>query len=338
LLGAGLLAACGADDPNVATETAIEAGKADKEAPPAVPTAWPLTGLPGDVVERPALAVKVENPKEARPQAGLEQADVVWEEMVEGGESRFIAVYNSQIPESVGPVRSVRPMDGPILGPTHGLLACSGGQSRFLDQAAAAGLQVLTEDSGHSGGFYRSNDRRSPHNLYVRPADLITAADDAHSALPTAEFVFADAAAQATAAADGRAASTVAVTISAVAKPKWAFDESTKSYLRSEGETPSESASGARLAAQNVIALSVSIEMAGGTDAAGSPIPETMIVGSGDGVVVTGGGAIDVEWSKASESEPLLLKLPGDGGDVKLAPGITWIELVPKGEGHWVVS
>jgi hypothetical protein len=336
VLATGLLGACGKAPAGggFTTEATIEA---DKDAPPEVPSVWPLTGLPGEVVERPALAVKVENPKVARPQTGLEQADVVWEQMVEGGESRFIAVYNSQLPESVGPVRSIRPMDGPILGPTHGLLACSGGQSRFIDKAKDAGLEVLTEDSGHSGGFYRSTDRSMPHNLYLHPAGLVAEADDSHKALPAAEFTFADSAGSATAAKDGRAAASVAVTISGIAKPNWTWDESAKAYLRSEGETPSQSAAGVRLAAQNVIAVAVPIEMAGGADAAGNPIPESMIVGSGSGLVATGGKAMDVEWSKSSSGEPLILKL-ADGSEVTLAPGITWIELVPANEGRWVVS
>jgi hypothetical protein len=333
MVGMSLLGGCGKEPGGDATQTAIAP---DKNPPPEVPAVWPLTGLPGEVVERPAVAVKVENPKAARPQAGLEQADLVWEEMVEGGESRFIVVFNSQLPEAVGPVRSIRPMDGPILGPTHGLLACSGGQDRFISRAKAAGLQVLTEDSG-GRGFFRSNQRSMPHNLYGRPADLLAAADSSHGSLPAAEFAFADSPATATAAKDGRPAATMAVKLSAVAKPKWAWEETSGTYLRSEGDTPSESADGVRLAARNVIALTVDIKMAGGTDAAGSPIPETIIVGSGEGIVMTGGKALDIQWSKASEGDPLVLKTP-DGSVVTLAPGITWIELVPKTDGSWSVS
>ncbi|MDR2379003.1 MAG: DUF3048 domain-containing protein [Bifidobacteriaceae bacterium] len=317
-----------------ATETAPV--EADKQAPPEVPAVWPLTGLPGEVVERPALAVKVENSAAARPQSGLEQADIVWEEMVEGGESRFIAVFNSQVPEAVGPVRSVRPMDGPILGATGGLLAFSGGQSRFVEQAKAAGLQVLTEDSG-GAGFFRSTDRPMPHNLYLRPAEAWEQADEAHRGPVAAEFAHADAPGAATAARDGRPAAALAVTISAAAKPNWTWDASAGVYLRSERDVPSEAASGVRLAAQNVIALSVPIEMAGGTDAAGSPIPDTRIVGSGQGLVASGGGAIDIEWSKASDFDRLVLKTP-DGVEIALAPGVTWIELVPLGDGGWVVT
>ena len=89
---------------------------------------WPLTGVAVEAPpQRPALAVKVENSVAARPQSGLNAADVVWEEVVEGGITRFVAVYHSNLPPDIGPIRSVRPMDAAIAGPLHGLFAFSGG-------------------------------------------------------------------------------------------------------------------------------------------------------------------------------------------------------------------
>lgn len=97
---------------------------------PSVAPVWPLTGVAvkGTAKERPALAVKIENTSAARPQTGLEDADVVWETIVEFQVSRFVAVYHSHTPAEIGPIRSVRPMDPLILAPTNGLLAFSGGQ------------------------------------------------------------------------------------------------------------------------------------------------------------------------------------------------------------------
>jgi len=105
------------------------------------PNAWPLTGIPSDLVAtRPALAVKIENSVDARPQTGLNAADLLWEQVVEGGITRFVAVYHSTLPEDIGPVRSVRPMDPAIAAPLHGLLAFSGGQQQYVDAVSAAGL------------------------------------------------------------------------------------------------------------------------------------------------------------------------------------------------------
>jgi hypothetical protein len=337
LLVAALLPGCGgiADvpAPSPETHTAI-AVDAFKQTPPAVPATWPLTGLPGEVVERTALAVKVENPSDARPQSGLEAADVVWEEMVEGGISRFVAVYHSQLPDAVGPVRSVRPMDGAIAGPTGGILACSGGQSRFIEKTRDAGLQVIVEGGS---GYFRSTDRRSPHNLYVRPAEIIARADSSHKGSPLPEFVFAANAATATAAVAGSPITKLNVTISSVAKPDWTWDAATGKFLRAEKGTPSLSASGVRLSADNVIVLAVEVRSAGGTDAAGSSIPETILVGSGAAVVATGGKVVEAEWSKSAVDQPVVLKTK-DGKAIELAPGQTWIELAPKSNGGWSTS
>jgi len=94
----------------------------------AVPVA-PLTGLadPGGAsLTRPALSVKVENTDAARPQAGIDQADVLYEEVVEGGITRFVAIFNSTVPDVIGPVRSVRQEDPDIVWPLGGIFAYSG--------------------------------------------------------------------------------------------------------------------------------------------------------------------------------------------------------------------
>src|SRR5450759_5699865 len=119
-----LLAGCGktATQANVtpAAVTATPTVVAVKAAPPKpdVPVVWPLTGVATtELVERPALAIKIENPREGRPQTGLEAADMVWEEVVEGGVTRYVAVFHSTIPGEVGPLRSVRPLDPAITAP-----------------------------------------------------------------------------------------------------------------------------------------------------------------------------------------------------------------------------
>src|SRR5438309_8082921 len=101
---------------------------------------WPLSGVAsGPVTARPALAVKIENSIDARPQTGLNSADLVYEEVVEGGITRFCAVFQSTVPPQVGPVRSVRPMDASIAGPLHGILAFSGGVRPYITAASNAG-------------------------------------------------------------------------------------------------------------------------------------------------------------------------------------------------------
>jgi hypothetical protein len=216
----------------------------------------------------------------------------------------------------------------------HGLLACSGGQARFIAKAKDAGLQIFQEDNK---GYFRSKDRPAPHNLYLKPAEIWAQADESHRALPQPEFAFAADDSAATAAVEGVAAARVAVSISAIAQPTWTWDEDSRLFLRSERATPANSAAGIRLSASNVIALSVTVKDAGGTDAAGSPIPETVVVGSGAGIVASAGRVVDVTWTKADAGSPFVLQTAG-GVAVRLAEGQTWIELVPISGGSWTID
>src|SRR5690625_5208618 len=102
------------------------------------------------------MTVKIENSAASRPQTGLQQADVVWEEMVEGGITRYAAVYHSRLPETFGPVRSVRPMDPAMAAPYGGLMVFSGGQTPFVTALRDAGLQLFADD-------LRSEERRVGH-------------------------------------------------------------------------------------------------------------------------------------------------------------------------------
>ena len=139
------LAACGSDAPTptaASTSKTTPAPSSTPPPPPPPPVYWPLTGIEsGTVPARPALAVKIENSVDARPQTGLNAADMVWEEVVEGGITRYVAVYHSTLPAQIGPIRSVRPMDPAIAAPLHGLFAFSGGQRPFVDAVAGPGCR-----------------------------------------------------------------------------------------------------------------------------------------------------------------------------------------------------
>ena len=306
---------------------------ADKSAAPepVLPTTWALTGVPAaDLVNRPAVAIKVENSREARPQTGLESADVVWEELVEGGITRYIAVYHSQVPEAVGPIRSVRPMDANIIAPLAGLMVFSGGQPPFVQAVRDVGLQVVT-DAG-SAGFYRTKDRRAPHNLFGNPTAFLEQADATHRDSPKSEFLFAADAAQATAAVSGTPATSIDVVMSSYSQPTWSWDEASGTFLRSEGATPALSSTGEQLGAKNVVVLKVSLFNTQYTDPAGAPVPETQVIGTGEAVVATGGKSIPATWTKIDASAPFSLTTQ-DGTLITLAPGNTWVELVPEGSG-----
>ena len=327
------LSACGGkesgDRPNASVEPSTSSNATATLTPAPQPKNWPLNGLEVNGEVGPAVAVKIENSKEARPQSGLEQADLVWEELVEGGITRFIAVYNSQLPAAIGPIRSVRPTDSRILSPFGGLVAFSGGQAPFIQAVKDEGLQVISFDAGDAG-FYRTKDRKAPHNVYGNLSEFLAQAKN--TAPPATQFIFATSASESLVAQSTETATSIQTTFSGYAKPNWTFDGGSGKYLRFEGQTPAKANSGEQLSATNVIALKVPIVQTKYVDPAGTPVPDTQLIGEGEAMVFTGGKAQRGTWKK-SQASSVLKVLTDDGLDITLAPGNTWVELVPQKEG-----
>src|SRR5487761_1266915 len=130
----------------------------------------PLTGIPdpsGLSLKRPALTVKIENTPEALPQWGINQADVVYEEIVNGGITRLAAIFNSHAPAKVGPVRSVRPTDTQVVWPLQGIFAYSGGAAYAVNSISQVPSLKLIDESGAGAAMFRDPTRYAPHNLYA---------------------------------------------------------------------------------------------------------------------------------------------------------------------------
>jgi hypothetical protein len=335
LVGAFLLAGC--SGPPGPRETITPTVIADKTAPPdpSVPSVWPLTGIAGEVVVRPAIAVKIENTAESRPQTGVEDADVVWENIVEFGVPRWVAVYHSTLPAEVGPIRSVRPADARILSPLRGLVAFSGGQPGILSLMRRTPLQLLSEDDGDEG-FTRSRSRRAPHNVYGSLETFLGQADQDHLRPPDPQFEFARPGRSAAELA-GSPTERIDQTLAPPVTPSWTWDVGTGRWLRSENGRPALSADDVRLSATNVVVISV-VSFDSGFDAQqGRAVPDLRLEGEGEALVATGGKTREVTWSKAERDEPLVLTGP-DGEVARLAPGNTWVELVPRGTGSYSVT
>lgn len=335
-----VLAACSAPAPEVpdpVTVTPTIEPTRTTPPEPVVPIVWPLTGVQTpEVAQRPAMAVKIENTSIARPQTGLEFADVVWETIVEFEVSRLVAVFHSQVPEEVGPVRSVRPMDPLIVSPLRCPLVYSGGQPGILAQVRDAGIQAISHDAG-APGLYRISSRAAPHNVYGNVQTFLNQADANHNAVPPQQFAFALRPQLATATRAGTPAGTLSFSLSGQSHPSWGWDAATGTWLRSEGGTPSSSASGARLSAVNVVAVAAPHPSSGFGAQNGAAVPTYELVGEGDAVVATGGMSVAGRWRKAAPDAPMQLFLP-DGSPLLLAPGNTWVELIPAGSGSLAVS
>ena len=304
---------------------------------PQTPVVWPLTGMPTEeVAQRPAVAVKIENTSAARPQSGLENADVVWETIVEFEVSRLIAVYHSQVPAEVGPIRSVRPMDMVVAAPLKGPFVYSGGQGPLLTLAYASSLQSMTHDGG-AAGMYRVRFRSAPHNVYGSIQTFMDNADSEHSAPPAEQFAFAPRPSLAAAVRLGTPATVLDFRLSGQARPSWTWDAASGTWHRSEGSSAATDAAGNRLAAVNVVTVTAGHPPSGYGAQGGASIPTYELVGEGDAVIATGGMTVGARWRKADQDSPLQLFLP-DGTPALLAPGNTWVELVPAGKGSLTIG
>lgn len=291
---------------------------------------WPLTGVDAteateDQLAVPAIAIKVENSRNARPQTNLDRADIVFEQYVEGGISRLVAVYHSDIPDEVGPIRSMRPMDKNIVGSLSGPLVFSGAQRRFITDAQNSGQRLIAQDIG-SPGFFRSTLRFAPHNLHGRMADFIDQASDMPPA--PAQFAYAYPDDFATAAREGENITRIEVNMSRVAHPRWEWSATDQNWKRLEDTTPHVTSGGTQMWADNIIILWIDIRYT--SRQGGSSVPETLVITKGSpGYVVSGDSYIEIEWSKANRTAPFVLRTV-DGEIVELKPGKTWVELIPR--------
>ncbi|WP_160297448.1 DUF3048 domain-containing protein [Demequina flava] len=333
--GVVLLAACSASNVEEAPATTASASTAPVErsavpSPPENPapdTVWPLTGVDAegadeDALAIPALSIKIENSAAARPQQNLVNADVVFEEYVESGISRLVAIYQSDIPETVGNIRSMRPMDKNIMGSFEGPLIYSGAQSRFVNDTINSGQESIIDDRGDAG-FYRVSNRAAPHNLYGTMADFIAQTD---ADAPPQQFEYAYPYEESNVVTGGTTASAIDIYMSQYSAPSWDWDGDV--WQRFEGGSPHSQDDGTQLYADNVVVLWVDVEYT--SSSGGSSVPETMLAGrDGTGYVAAGDSYVEITWSKAGQFDPYVLE-KGDGEVVQLKPGKTWVELVPQ--------
>ncbi len=170
-----VLAGCGGDEPAATPSSSATPTDGSEPAPaPTEPVTWPLTGLkakkPGDVTKNRILVVKVDNVAAAMPQAGLSGADLIVEELVEGGVTRLAAFYNSELPTEVGPIRSMRASDIGIV-PTDSTIVTSGAAGVTISRMQSAKIPFISEGAK---GVYRASGRFAPHNLMANLADIST--------------------------------------------------------------------------------------------------------------------------------------------------------------------
>ncbi len=319
-----VLVACGGGDgggaappPGVAATTTL-------------PPIAPLTGLPltdQARLARPALIVKIENAPASRPQSGLDAADIVYEEIVEGGITRFLAVFHSTDADPLGPVRSLRPSDPDIISAFGGLFAYSGGIPNFVEVLRRTpgitdiGVDLL--DEGPDKPYTRRAGRTPPNNLYTSTAKLYARAPSRGNR-PPGRFNDFLPQGQAFTAAGAAPAAGLSLTVG-ITPVAYEYDAASKTYRRAglvEG-------SGV-VAPTNVIVQFTSYTDTDETDMTGATVEKAATVGSGDVLVLSGGVAVRGKWSRDSPTS-YTTYTDANGAPIRLSPGRTWIDLARNG-------
>jgi hypothetical protein len=287
----------------------------------------PLTGRrdpTGASARRAALTVKIENLPISRPQVGIDEADVVYEEVVECGITRLAAIFQSHIPAVIGPVRSVRRTDQALVRPIGGIFVFSGGAPYAIESIAPAPVQIFTASVG-GPAMFRDSTRRAPHNLYARGPDILARARGA-SGPPQPLFTYRRAQSPPP---GGTRVTDAVVEFKSGYATSWRWDAPTRTWLRSIFGRPDIAASGQPIRAANVAIMSVDyVNKLGGP--CGDVGGQANLASTGDLVVLTGGHAIAGQWSGSGRGRPVRL-LDHSGRQIGLAPGSTWVELPTRG-------
>jgi Protein of unknown function (DUF3048) N-terminal domain/Protein of unknown function (DUF3048) C-terminal domain len=283
----------------------------------------PLTGLPitdPALAARVAVVVKVSNDPGARPQSGLQYADMVFEAWG-AGPTRFATIFQSQDAPKVGPIRSARTQDVDLVGSFNGaVFACSGGNNGAIAAIRGSDLLVLTESQGP--GWFLDKTRRRPHATFNDTASLRSnAAPDRPG--PAQQLQYRKDGAAAT----GEASDGFKLHIENV-HAEWHYVATSDSYQRSQEGHPHVMADGTRVEFNNVVVLWIDY----GHSTADGRSPDGGTIGSGDAVVFTNGKQIPAHWARGDRLQPMSLSDAG-GAPILLTPGTTWFELANGGKG-----
>ena len=279
-------------------------------------------------MDAPAVVVKIDNIDQARPQTGIAAADVVYEELVEGGLTRLAAVFQSSYPSAVGPVRSGRLTDEGIGDDlNHPVFVMSGTNGIFLPILRS---QPWTDvDGGNHGGEFWRGAGVAPHNLFTNVSSDAKL-DSVHQ--PPAPLFQFRAAGTPPSNTDSASASHLGIGFGG-ASITWDFNAQSGQWMRGQNGTPDVDSSHTQLAATNVVVMFVSYYTSlrvSGEGVGPQPIPAGIMTGTGTVWVLSGDRVVKGTWNRPSLTA-VATYTDGAGQPIMLAPGKTWVEMVPVG-------
>ena len=281
-----------------------------------------FSGLPGE--NNQILVVKVDDTKQARPQVGLEDADVIYVEQVEAGLTRIAALYSSHLPDLIGPVRSARISDIELFAQFGRVgLAYSGAQSKMRPVIAGANIENLSAEINPPSIYTKDPSRVGPVNMILKPSLLLERANAKAKTkidLPIrSPWSFGDAPSE--------------QVITTTAKIKWPnaryelrWDEARKQYLTYFNGEANLSAAGEQLGADTAIIQLVSIAPSIYGDKFGGITPFSKTTGSGKAIMLRDGFRYEITWKRDLATD-VTTWLTKDGKVANFKPGKVWIFL-----------
>ncbi len=303
------LAACGGDDKGKKPDSQAVEGGTDLAA------LWPLTGEPatGSAPDHPVLVNKIDNTHSSQPQLGLNKADLVTEELVEGGMTRLAVFFYQHLPDVAGPVRSMRASDIGIVQPAHGVLIASGAAPPTIRRLKKAKVPFFVEGGP---GYFRDGGRSAPYNLMVSVPKL--AKTVRKKAVVPASYLpwgtekdFAG----------GRPAKSIDAIFSRSHTTSWRYKGGEYHNANSYAQD------GHQFVPDSLLVVRVRQGNAGYLDPAGNRVPETIYSGKGPMMLFHKGEVVRGTWSKKTNKTPIKLKT--SAGALKVPAGHVWVELVP---------
>ncbi|HSG79530.1 MAG TPA: DUF3048 domain-containing protein [Acidimicrobiia bacterium] len=290
--------------------------------------ASPLNGLAAtdvELLDRRALAVKIDNHLQARPQSGIEHADAIVELRVEGGFTRFIAFFHDNDIDYLGPIRSLRPTDATVARAAGAPIVISGGQPWIQQLVARQGVGLI----GEGRGTFRLSSRGAPHNLYGSTETLRAVADsrgyDDDPPGPIVAVGLPDL-------SNAEPAETIDLDWGEGNHVTWIYEDGV--YARYQGglrhDTIDRDGEATQITVDHLVVLEGVLSTAY-PPGDGTPVPQTDTLSGGRAYLFARGVVVEGTWTRAGYDEPFVITTP-EGDEVTMPPGRPWINVFPEGQ------
>lgn len=295
--------------------------------PTPAPFRYPLTGLASEteITTRPYM-VMVENAPQARPQSGLQQADLVFEILAEGEITRFVSVFQSQPAEIIGPVRSIRPYFVELGEMLDAVIVHAGWSQDAMNLLTSHKLNHLDQVYGDHAFYWRASDRKAPHNLYTSTAKIAEGAEARkfRGEWKQKGLLFAQpGASPVSIASGGTPAQRVQIPYIRGYVVSYDYDAAKKVYLRSmDGKPHNDKDTESQLHTRNLLVLEAKHTV---LDKEGRRSVD--VTGPNNGTLMQEGYALPVTWQQKDG----MLRVYAGSMEVPLLPGNTWVQIVPEG-------